>query len=251
MLLDMVKRREKMKKENLALTTDIFEKRFKTEDWDGALLQQVTAVPERRPLGPSLPVSWANSPSPSPALIPGPLVKREKRAYRKRKHKVGRPALPSGLLGASSLLGAGSLLAPGGLLLPAHAQEILSSDDDRASAQTTQSEQEEEEQEGPFTFRRRAGVEYHPVQEEEEEQGRPFHLMVLPGGVGGRRQDFCLGYGRRRLGRGGRLVLDRIPSRWEEGAGGLEPWAVRPLTPPALQDVVWDPYRGQGVMAGI
>ena len=41
MLLEMVKRREKMKKERLALTSDLFEKRFQAEDWDGALLQQV------------------------------------------------------------------------------------------------------------------------------------------------------------------------------------------------------------------
>ena len=41
MLLEMVKRREKMKKERLALTADLFEKRFQAEDWDGALLQQV------------------------------------------------------------------------------------------------------------------------------------------------------------------------------------------------------------------
>ena len=30
-----------MKKERLALTSDLFEKRFQAEDWDGALLQQV------------------------------------------------------------------------------------------------------------------------------------------------------------------------------------------------------------------
>ena len=45
MLLDMVKRREKMKKERLALTTDIFDKRFLTEDWEGVLLHQVTSFP--------------------------------------------------------------------------------------------------------------------------------------------------------------------------------------------------------------
>ena len=42
--------------------------------------------------------------------------------------------------------------------------------------------------EGPFSFKRKAGVEYHPVLEEEEEveEETPYHLLVLPGGVGGR-----------------------------------------------------------------
>merc|ERR1719369_2714218 len=96
MLLDMVKRREKMKKENLNLTTDIFEKRFQAEDWDGVLLQQVQSkdplpIPGRKVLGPSYPLaSWANSPSPSPSPLQAPIPqKREKRIYRKRKHKTG------------------------------------------------------------------------------------------------------------------------------------------------------------------
>ena len=96
MLLEMVKRREKMKKERLALTSDLFEKRFQAEDWDGALLQQVCVRsaknfpqaqlqvqvqmrdPVRKPLGTTTqPTPWENSPT-------GPTtpLKREKRAYR-------------------------------------------------------------------------------------------------------------------------------------------------------------------------
>ena len=44
MLLEMVKRREQMKKERLALTADLFEKQFQAEDWDSALLQQVPQI---------------------------------------------------------------------------------------------------------------------------------------------------------------------------------------------------------------
>ena len=128
-------------------------------------------------------------------------------------------------------------------------QEALSSDDDRASINLKQSDQEleEEEMEGPFSFKRKAGVEYHPVLEEEEpEEETPYHLLVLPAGVGGRRGDTCIGYGRRRLGRGGRLVLDRIPWR-----GGGDDLLVRPRTPPAHIATDWDPYRPRGVMAGV
>merc|ERR1719264_1934607 len=83
MLLEMVKRREMMKK-RLALTSDLFEKRFQAEDWDGALLQQVQVQmrdPVRKPLGTTQPLPWDNSPT-----GPSTPLKREKRAYRKRKH---------------------------------------------------------------------------------------------------------------------------------------------------------------------
>ena len=135
-------------------------------------------------------------------------------------------------------------------------QEALSSDDDRASINLKQSDQEleEEEMEGPFSFKRKAGVEYHPVLEEEEEaeEETPYHLLVLPAGVGGRRAETCIGYGRRRLGRGGRLVLDRIPWRGGGGGGGGgDDLVVRPRTPPAHIAHDWDPYRPRGVMAGV
>ncbi len=42
-LLEMVKRREKTKKENLNLTKDIFEKRFTASDFDGRIIADVLA----------------------------------------------------------------------------------------------------------------------------------------------------------------------------------------------------------------
>ncbi len=42
-LLEMVKRREKTKKENLNLTKDIFEKRFGASDFDGRIISEVLA----------------------------------------------------------------------------------------------------------------------------------------------------------------------------------------------------------------
>ena len=110
-------------------------------------------------------------------------------------------------------------------------------------------ELEEEEMEGPFSFKRKAGVEYHSVLEEEEEaeEEPPYHLLVLPGGVGGTRGDSCIGLGRRRLGRGGRLVLDRIPWR----GSNHDQLVVRPRTPNSQIAHDWDPYRPRGVMAGV
>ncbi len=42
-LLEMVKRREKTKKENLNLTKDIFEKRYASSDFDGRIITEVLA----------------------------------------------------------------------------------------------------------------------------------------------------------------------------------------------------------------
>jgi len=249
MLLEMVKRREKLKKENLNLTTEIFEKRYQAQDWEGAMIQQAQLTkPSSRVLQPSYPLaSWVNSvSSPAPSHPPA-LVKREKRIYRKRKHKSGvnRPVIQGLLRGERTLLP----LAP----------DPMSSDDDRSSLNTKQSDQEQEEPEeveGPFTFRRKAGVQYHepvddPNQWEDSQNKNPFFLYAAPPAYG--KPERCLGFCRRRLGRGGRVVIDRIPSRWDDSWSqpGLDfsqdDQIMRPVTPPALEEDIWDPYRVRDV----
>lgn len=250
MLLEMVKRREKLKKENLNLTTDIFEKRYHAEDWEGVMIQQAQSTkPSSRVLQPSYPLaSWVNSvSSPAPAHPPT-LVKREKRIYRKRKHHksgLNRPVIAGLLRGERTLLP----------LVP----DPMSSDDDRSSLNTKQSDQEPEEPEemdGPFTFRRKAGVEYHepiddPAPWTELENKHPYFLYAAPPSYGKAEQ--CLGFCRRRLGRGGRVVIDRIPSRWDDqwSHSGLDfsqdEQMMRPVTPPSLEEDVWDPYRVRDV----
>ena len=42
-LLELVRRREKTKKENLHLTADIFERRFMAADWDGRVISEALA----------------------------------------------------------------------------------------------------------------------------------------------------------------------------------------------------------------
>lgn len=249
MLLEMVKRREKIKKENLNLTTDIFDKRFQSEDWDGQLYQQaLSAKPSiKNVLQPSYQLtSWMNSASsPSSSSVPvvsGSLpLKKEKRIYKKRKHKSGlnRPVLSGGLLRPER-----SGILP---LTP----DIASSDDDRTSLnkQSDQEVEELEDMDGPFAFKRKAGVEYHsPLDdpwETTDDQATPFQLFSMAPVYGAQEQ--VLGFCRRRLGRGGRVVLDRIPSRWDnswEGgtAPGDDPWIARPQTPPNLGENPWDPY---------
>ena len=40
-LLEMVKRREKTKKEKLALNSEVFEKRYNMKDWEGKLITEI------------------------------------------------------------------------------------------------------------------------------------------------------------------------------------------------------------------
>ena len=237
MLLEMVKKREKMKKENLNLTLDVFEKRQQAEDWEGEVVsaaQQARPAPRQQPSYP-LTATWVNSvPLAGPALPPAVGAKREKRIYRKRKHgKTGlaRPPL-SGLRRPDRGLLSGL--------------EQFSSDDDRSSLHTKQSDQELEEAGldlGPFMFRRKAGVQYHQplLSNGEQENKEPFSLFAAPPAYGAAER--CLGFCRRRLGRGGRVVLDRIPTRWdnswqeEDMDFTADREMVRPVTPPALQEL--------------
>ena len=256
LMLEMVKKREKLKKENLNLTTDIFDKRYQGEDWDGAMIaaSQINKPAMSRVLQPSYPLSsWVNSvTSQAPAVtLQGAqqpaLVKREKRTYRKRKHKSGlqRPLMQGMFRNEKSFLTVSG--------------DLASSDDDRSSMNTKQSDQEMDEiedTEGPFTFRRKAGVQYHAPSEDpwssDSENRFPFQLTTAPPRYS--RPAQCLGFSRRRLGRGGRVVIDRIPSRWDEAWSqgpdimdfSGDDTVIRPVTPPSLEEAVWDPYKVRG-----
>jgi len=248
LLLDLVKKREKMKKENLNLTVDIFDKRFTGEDWDGGIISAASAQVNKpavsRVLQPSYPLtSWVNSIT-SPTNIQSPVMaKKEKRTYRKRKH------LKSGLvrpLMHGMFRNEKNLLTVSG--------DINSSDDDRSSLNTKQSDQEMDEiedSEGPFSFRRKGGVQYHEPSEDpwsnNSENKFPFMMFAAPPSYS--QPELCLGFSRRRLGRGGRVVIDRIPSKWDDSWSrtsdidySCDKSLVRPVTPSSLEEVVWDPY---------
>ena len=179
LLLEMVKKREKLKKENLNLTTDIFDKLYQGEDWDRAMIaaSQVSKPTMSRVLQPSYPLSsWVNSvTSQAPAItMPGAqqpaLVKREKRTYRKRKHKSGltRPLMQGMFRNEKSFLTVSG--------------DLASSDDDRSSMNTKQSDQEMDEIEDtgvPFTFRRKAGVQYHEPSDELWSLATPLRPLLM------------------------------------------------------------------------
>jgi len=259
MLLDMVKRREKLKKENLNLTSDVYHKRYQCEDWDGSMLQAAQVqvqkpAPAKVTMQPYPLSSWMNVGGgvgggvSDQHVLP---VKREKRIYRKRKHHR------SGLIknGIAGLLrGERTLLS----LIP----DTLSSDEGRASSigarQVEVDPDEAEENEGPFAFRRKAGVEYQaPLEDmfvDSVDRFESLHDTYLPvvASLDLSRAPENLGFCRRRMGRGGRVVLDRIAGhRWDSAGAwaqsssifGDENRVLRPITPENLQVKEWDPYR--------
>jgi len=220
-MLEMVKRREKTKKEKLNLTLDIFDKRFQMSDWDGKALEYANQVKPKTANTFNI-QSWMNLASP-PA----------KRTYRRRKRLrsvSGRPEKA--------------------LLL----DRVQHSSED----ENVQVNSEEETEDSPFVFRRKEGVQYHSPLEDfgnnnimlKESstlpEAGPFTMTAI--------SNRCMGFCRRRIGRGGRLVLDRLTSKWDSqwsaAVEGVD-WnhsegVVRPLTPPAVEEVFWDPYIGRG-----
>jgi len=238
-LLEMVKRREKTKKEKLNLTLDVFEKRHSMRDWDGKLLEAANMSRPKSAQSYNIHswISMAGSPQP-------------KKSYKlKRKHhrsgqrgylgetqsNTSRHAPSPGLLEGSTVGGLADIR-----------QAAASSEDETVCVGS----EEEPDTDSPFTWRRREGVQYRAPLPDlgsagEDSPGPPFTLASLNQGGTVR----CIGYSRRRLGRGGRTVVDRISTRWDsvwEGRGGgrgdwqLDPALTRPITPPHLQDTDWD-----------
>lgn len=164
-LLELVKKREKMKRELVHLTVgarqrknknrfvkvalfqvEVFEKRYHARDFSGAIYAEAAAIKTTRPA--FTPIfhnhypnqSWSNKAILKDEVIP----RKEKRQYKKRKHKsLGHTR--SGGIGASGLDGLGAL-----------------SSDEEPMPQLSP-EPEEVEDEGQFAFRRNKLCSYHMV----------------------------------------------------------------------------------------
>ena len=212
-LLDLVRRREKTKKENLNLSLDIFNKRFESKDWDGKLMESVNSSLARQRLqSPSI-HSWMSLSSLSSPSPP-------KKSYKlKRRRWAGGRASPR--------------------TLDSPSDRMISSEDDTGLYGGSEDEMEES---SPFGFTRKEGVQYHaPLDDltasptELTAASEAFVVTGLRLGRGMR----CLGYCRRRVGRGGRVVIDRISEKYQE----RDEMITRAVTPPGLEDDMdWDPY---------
>ncbi|XP_033838312.1 enhancer of polycomb homolog 1b isoform X2 [Periophthalmus magnuspinnatus] len=216
-ILEMIKRREKSKRELLHLTLEIIEKRNGMADYGGEVMAEVLAEralvrPQIIPLVP-LTNQYRHQDhtdlkdyksKPEKCEVP-----RQKRKYEKKQK-----ALPLSAGGAHhpSLFNAKDL----------NQYDFPSSDDEPYSQMLSGSSEAEEENDpdGVYAFRRRAGCQYHAVRQDslgswpwcspsEGSLSQPRFRYSLTSLTVPRR---CLGLARRRVGRGGRVLLDRAHS---------------------------------------
>ncbi|XP_033127294.1 enhancer of polycomb homolog 1-like [Anneissia japonica] len=203
-LLEMVKRREKYKKEKLHLTIEVFEKRYTTQDFSGELLRECEELAKKQPSY-SIPIipngnhykSWGQTED----------GVRKKREYKKRKHKVSTDKQRQ-----RNMLPMFNDLDP-------RFRDYRLSDEDISPVQSISDQEEENDPDGPFAFRRRKGCNYH-APHPRLVSGWPWSNQHIKD-ISDKRYRYCctslkvkdtskcIGFARRRMGRGGRIVLDR------------------------------------------
>jgi enhancer of polycomb-like protein len=263
-LLEMVKRREKTKKENLTLTAEIFEKRFQAGDYDGKVISEIQAQKSIRVLQPTQNQYFANrftenwlanhssqlqQPRNMGHYISNNSGRHDKKSNKKRKKSGGginalhHHSLYGGYQGAS-----------------------FGSDDDAFSAtgMSTNSDYEDDPLDAPFAFRRKANCQYlaplttsfggdqeqAQVDQDQESTSEPrfryaFASLSTP-------KPRFIGRVRRRVGRGGRCLIDRMTTPLmiedlEDSCARENLPHYRPVTPPHVKEDedLWDNLSGQ------
>ncbi|XP_049453765.1 enhancer of polycomb homolog 1-like isoform X2 [Epinephelus fuscoguttatus] len=239
-ILEMIKRREKSKRELLHLTLEIFEKRNVMSDYGGEVMAEVLAERAlvRPQIIPLVPVTnqyrhqdhmdlkdYKSKPEKTE-------VPRQKRRYEK-KQKV----LP---------LSSGAPHHVGPVIFNAkdlNQYDFPSSDDEPFSQLHSGSSEAEEENDpdGAYAFRRKAGCQYYAARQ--DRVGSWPWCGPWDGGLAEARFRYslttltvprrCLGMTRRRVGRGGRVLLDRAHTDYDNVFHGLDPEMLDlPLPPP-------------------
>ncbi|XP_068590875.1 enhancer of polycomb homolog 1-like isoform X1 [Cebidichthys violaceus] len=239
-ILEMIKRREKSKRELLHLTLEIFEKRNVMSDYSGEVMAEVLAERAlvRPQIIPLVPVTnqyrhqdhmdlkdYKSKPEKTE-------VPRQKRKYEKKQK-----ALP---------LSSGAPHHPGPVVFNAkdlNQYDFPSSDDEPFSQLHSGSSEAEEENDpdGAYAFRRKAGCQYYATRQDrvgswpwcgpwddglaEARFRYSLTTLTVP-----RR---CLGMARRRVGRGGRVLLDRAFTDHDNVFHGLDPEMLDLPPPPS------------------
>ncbi|KAG7273308.1 hypothetical protein CRUP_014418 [Coryphaenoides rupestris] len=277
-ILEMVKRREKSKRELLHLTLEVFEKRNVMSDYSGEVMAEVLAQQARVPpqLIPLVPIvnqyrhqdhsdHKDHKSKPEKAELP-----RQKRKYEKKQKVVTAVPGPAHHHPGPALFNAKDL----------NQYDFPSSDDEPyAQLHSGSSEAEEEsDPDGVYAFRRKAGCQYSTVSNHSNKVFIPgvypgsdlvqtwsqVSILTLysvsqslqhrvagwpwaepsEGGVADGRYRYslatltvprrCLGLARRRVGRGGRVLLDRAYTDQDHVFHHLDPEALRlhPSPPP-------------------
>uniref|UniRef100_A0A8C9ZUF9 Enhancer of polycomb homolog n=1 Tax=Sander lucioperca TaxID=283035 RepID=A0A8C9ZUF9_SANLU len=239
-ILEMIKRREKSKRELLHLTLEIFEKRNVMSDYGGEVMAEVLAEralvrPQIIPLVPVTnqyrhqdhmdPKDYKSKPEKTE-------VPRQKRKYEKKQK-----ALP---------LSSGAPHHPGPVVFNAkdlNQYDFPSSDDEPFSQLHSGSSEAEEENDpdGAYAFRRKAGCQYYAARQ--DRVGSWPWCEPWDGGLAEARFRYslttltvprrCLGMARRRVGRGGRVLLDRAHTDYDNVFHGLDPEILNLPLPPS------------------
>ncbi|KAL8608996.1 hypothetical protein ACOMHN_059927 [Nucella lapillus] len=217
-LTQFLKRREKSKKEILQLTLEVMEKRYQMTDFNGTMLAEAEA--ERAKMPSFIPPFMFNNQGHAVATYNGEEVApvRKKRQYRRRQKQPQQPRTPHSMAAA---LATAASFADLGMLHP----DLDSSEEDLMSPALSPSDHEDEhDPDGPFAFKRRKTCHYFsPLY---DRCGTWSWSDPQEGGKGDRRHRFsltslsdghCIGFARRRVGRGGRVVLDRGYTPWDDG----------------------------------
>eukprot|EP00729_Bicosta_minor_P000942 gene942-22967_t len=202
-LLEMVKKREVLKKEVLAEQIAVIKQRFELKDWNGAILEKILPKPKPQPTPLRL-LSGMPWNAGVPAGPPGSAaeMQRQKKLASKRKRDE-----QYGPNGQKYKKRAGSHSDGSG---PAYMSSDSESDWEDETSAVTESEWEHDD---PFRLRRRFNMYYHaplgdcPVRTSRAGQyslAKRAQELTPPSGNPGLR-GFC----RRRVGRGGRIFIDR------------------------------------------
>ncbi|KAL3836282.1 hypothetical protein ACJMK2_021719 [Sinanodonta woodiana] len=214
-LLEFIKRREKAKKEMLQLTIEVLEKRYGMEDFEGRLLEEAEAI--RHKLPPFIPPfsykDWGQE----------EIVVKKKREYRKRKHKQ-----PNNLSQNSQSTSAHQPLYNDVDIL--HHGDVYTSEEEGLSPMSPSDHEDENDPDGIFAFRRKKHCSYYaPLL---NRLGNWSWCGQDEGGTGNKKYCYnlvslsqppkCIGFARRRIGRGGRVIFDRAFTSWDDGLCQLD-----------------------------
>uniref|UniRef100_A0A672SNM9 Enhancer of polycomb homolog n=1 Tax=Sinocyclocheilus grahami TaxID=75366 RepID=A0A672SNM9_SINGR len=247
-ILEMIKKREKSKRELLHLTLEVFEKRYQIGDFSGEILNEVTVPLAEKTIYPapiSLPLSSRHkaeskikSHKSGPKHLHPFTVKPEPHFDFVRSHKKysRRPKLDT-------------FLQPG---RPERQQTINKADikqydfhssgEDDYPLSPASEPDEENDPDGIFAFRRKAGCSYQaPLVDQscslhwqQTGQDRLWQRNCLTALSVPRR---CIAVARGRVGRGGRVVLDRTSSDLDRALRHLDPDMFYPSADSIVPDL--------------
>ncbi|XP_065522775.1 enhancer of polycomb homolog 1 isoform X4 [Lathamus discolor] len=228
-ILEMIKRREKSKRELLHLTLEIMEKRYNLGDYSGEIMSEVMA--QRQVIKPTYAIPIIPVTNSSPFKHQEAMELKEYKVKQdktdvirpKRKYEKKPKVLPSSAAATPQQTSPAAL--PVFNAKDLNQYDFPSSDEEPLSQVLSGSSEAEEENDpdGPFAFRRKAGCQYYAPHL--DQPGSWPWSSPKEGRLGDVRYRYCLtaltvpqrciGFARRRVGRGGRVLLDRAHTDYD------------------------------------